>query len=433
LIDQPVGIKMTRQHVLRIAAAVSLIIGWLLVTHWGVPPGAAQGFITSTSLVAPSPTISSCAMCEKAAASATAKAAVKPTSTVKTCHICDEDEAAPAGAATPTAFPAIVAPAGPEEPIVHAVMFWMNGCSHCHDVIENVLPPLRQKYGAQFDLQLIEVVTADDIDRLYQVGATFGFAKEQVGVPFLIIGDRALVGSDQIPAELPKLIEQHLAAGGVAAPQVPGFTLPAVSTAGCSVATPCAAAASLLSDGFALAIAIIIGMVGALGYVSAVSVRTLRLREVADLTTRVERLTPLLAVVGLGVAAYLAYVETQAVAAVCGPIGDCNAVQASAYARLFGVLPIGVLGVIGYVIILIAWAWSRYRSDRLAQLAPIVLFGSTVCGVLVSIYLTCLELFVIKAVCLWCLSSAVIMTALMVINLKPALHAVKEPHDSELP
>jgi thiol-disulfide isomerase/thioredoxin len=93
---------------------------------------------------------------------------------------------------TPTPFVA-VAPPGPEKPIVHAVMFWMDGCSHCHEVIEQVLPPLQQKYGAQFDLQLIEVVTADDIDRLYQVGAAYGLAKEQVGVPFLIIGDRALV------------------------------------------------------------------------------------------------------------------------------------------------------------------------------------------------------------------------------------------------
>ncbi len=46
---------------------------------------------------------------------------------------------------------------------------------------------------------------------------------------------------------------------------------------------------------------------------------------------------PFLALVGFGVAAYLAYVEISQVAAVCGPVGDCNTVQQSAYARLFGV------------------------------------------------------------------------------------------------
>ena len=46
-------------------------------------------------------------------------------------------------------------------------------------------------------------------------------------------------------------------------------------------------------------------------------------------------------------AGYLTYVETQLVQAVCGPVGDCNAVQSSSYARLFGVLPVGVLGASG--------------------------------------------------------------------------------------
>jgi uncharacterized membrane protein/glutaredoxin len=372
---------MTRRHVLRIGSTVGLILSWLLLTSFSASPGQAQAFVTPTPFVAP-------------------------------------------------------APPGPERSVVHAVMFWMDGCPHCHEVIENVLPPLQAKYGAQFDLQLIEVVTTEDIDRLYEVGASFGFAKEQVGVPFLIIGDRALVGSDQIPAELPQLIEQHLASGGVAYPTVPGVATPvAVGAAGCSVATPCADSAAPspagavsaetaahsapVSNGFALAIAIMIGMVGALVYSGAALIRRpadtsastdTRGRDVAFVT---------LTLIGLGVAGYLAYVETQAVAAICGPVGDCNAVQASEYARLFGVLPIGVLGVIGYVLILIAWLWGRLRSDRVAEAAPLIVLSLTVFGVLFSLYLTFLEPFVIKAVCIWCLTSAVIMTVLMLLSLRP--------------
>jgi len=117
------------------------------------------------------------------------------------------------------------------------------------------------------------------------------------------------------------------------------------------------------------------------------------------------------------VAAYLAYVETQAVTAVCGPVGDCNAVQTSEYAYLFGV-PIGVLGVMGYVAILAAWVWGKWQGDGRADLA---LLGMTVFGVPFSIYLTYLEPFVIGAVCAWCLTSAVVMTLLMLASVETAV------------
>jgi len=47
----------------------------------------------------------------------------------------------------------------------------------------------------------------------------------------------------------------------------------------------------------------------------------------------------------------------------------------------------------------------------------------TAFGTLFSIYLTFLEPFVIGATCLWCLSSAVIMTTLFILALKPGCHA----------
>jgi uncharacterized membrane protein len=381
---------MTHRHFLRRGLVVSLSLGWLLLTGFRALPSAAQGLITPTPLV-------------------------------------------------------VSAPPPPSQPVVHAVMFWMNGCPHCHDVIENGLPPIQAKYGAQFDLQLIEVVTTDDIDRLYQVGATFGLAKEQVGVPFLIIGDRVLVGSDQIPTELPQLIEQHLANGGVAYPQVPGLTPPsAVTAASCSIATPCAvsaaqpeaattssvtpASAATVSNGFAFAIMIMFGMVGAVVYSGFRLTRGQPGPAMPASATWRNLAFVTLLLIGLGVAGYLAYVETQAVSAVCGPVGDCNAVQSSPYARLFGVLPIGVVGVIGYGLILIAWLWSWLRSDRFATMAPLIVFALTAFGVLFSLYLTFLEPFVIGAVCVWCLTSAVVMTLLMLISVPPASRHLNKIH-----
>lgn len=46
------------------------------------------------------------------------------------------------------------------------------------------------------------------------------------------------------------------------------------------------------------------------------------------------------------------------------PLGDCTAVQSSPYARLFGVLPVGVLGLIGYAVFLGAWLLNRIGRGR---------------------------------------------------------------------
>lgn len=74
---------------------------------------------------------------------------------------------------------------------------------------------------------------------------------------------------------------------------------------------------------------------------------------------------------------YMAYVETQAVEAVCGPVGDCNAVQNNSYAKLFGVLPVGVLGVVGYAAILAAWFWSHLRTGPTARQAQQAVLAMT--------------------------------------------------------
>jgi len=106
-------------------------------------------------------------------------------------------------------------------------------------------------------------------------------------------------------------------------------------------------------------------------------------------------------------------------------MGDCNAVQSSEYARLFGILPVGVLGVIGYLLILAAWATPQLQRNRLAAYMPLAVFGMALFGVFFSLYLTYLEPFVIRAVCMWCVTSAVIMTLLLLLSLKPALQAIQ--------
>jgi uncharacterized membrane protein len=121
----------------------------------------------------------------------------------------------------------------------------------------------------------------------------------------------------------------------------------------------------------------------------------------------------LVAVAGLLVAIYMAYVEVSQTEAVCGVVGDCNTVQQSTYARLFGLLPIGVLGVVGYVLMLLAWVIGHSGAGSLPRLAQVALLGMALFGTLFSVYLTFLEPFVIGATCAWCLTSALTMLLLL--------------------
>jgi uncharacterized membrane protein len=133
-------------------------------------------------------------------------------------------------------------------------------------------------------------------------------------------------------------------------------------------------------------------------------------------------LVPVLAVVGIGVSIYLGSVEASGAEAVCGPVGDCNAVQQSDYASIFGI-PIGILGVFGYGILLAGWIISKLANGRLADLGLILAGAIAVGGTLFSVYLTFLEPFVIGATCMWCLTSAVAITGLLWTTASPAWSA----------
>jgi uncharacterized membrane protein len=103
-------------------------------------------------------------------------------------------------------------------------------------------------------------------------------------------------------------------------------------------------------------------------------------------------------------------VEVTEAEAVCGPIGNCNAVQQSPYALLFGFLPVGILGLMGYIIILGIWLLNKYGPATWHETTILAIWGMALFGVIFSIYLTYLEPFVIGATCAWCISSAIIIT-----------------------
>ena len=110
-----------------------------------------------------------------------------------------------------------------------------------------------------------------------------------------------------------------------------------------------------------------------------------------------------LALIGIGVATYIAIAESGGGAPKClvGG-GGCETVANSKYSDLAGV-NVAVLGIAGYVVLLLAAAVPGDAGRFGGFLAALVGFGF-------SAYLTYLELFVIDAICQWCVASAVLMT-----------------------
>lgn len=315
-----------------------------------------------------------------------------------------------------------------QAPVVRAILFYSPTCPHCETVIQEVLPPLFETYGGQ--LQMIGIdVTVPEGSALYASAIdSFGVPEERRGVPMLFAGDVILVGSGEIPETLPGLIDQGLAQGGIDWPAIPGLPeMLAAMQAGTDIPEPTPPAPKTVVErlqqdplGNSLAIVVLIGML-----LSLIAVATRwALRAPPTEARFAVWLVPLLAAVGLAVAAYLTLVELTGDLAFCGPVGDCNAVQQSPYAFLFGVIPIGVLGAIGYAAFILMWAASRFVSARLQDLLHIALFALAVVGTLFSVYLTFLEPFVLGATCAWCLTSAVLQTLLLWLTAEPARAAL---------
>ncbi len=112
-------------------------------------------------------------------------------------------------------------------------------------------------------------------------------------------------------------------------------------------------------------------------------------------------------VIGLGVAIYLTYVHYSGTKPACTLGGSCLKVQTSQWSKLDGV-PVALIGLIGYIAILVSQLVPDREETRLATL------GMTLIGTGFSGYLTYRELFSIHAICEWCASSAVIMTLLLI-------------------
>ena len=358
------------------------------------------------------------------------------------------------------------------DPVVYGVFFYSPTCPHCHEVLAEHWPGIQDTFGDQLMVLFVDVTTPAGAQLMQDAREAMNI--ESTGVPMLIIGETVMVGSLEIPARTPGLVEQGLAAGGIDIPPIPSLReafesvlaqmaaeAEAADTADTSLSAEAPAQTNFIdrftADPIANSAALVVlaGLIVSFGAVLFLSrSRLARFTQImqilggvaglvfsallllgsegdllvlalagaeaaifAFLLWQVGRLQldghrptwllPLVAVAGLGVAAYLSYVELTLSDAVCGAVGDCNAVQQSAYAQIFGI-PIGVIGMIGYAVILLVWLYGRWSQDTRANDLILALVGSVF-----SAYLTFLEPFFIGATCMWCLTSAVIMLLIL--------------------
>ncbi len=115
-------------------------------------------------------------------------------------------------------------------------------------------------------------------------------------------------------------------------------------------------------------------------------------------TDKLTWLSRALSLTGFAIAAYLTTVYMQDVPPICVGSGGCVTVQHSQYANLAGI-PLPVLGLIGYALLFVTACLPGQR----ARAAGMVF---TVVAITASVVLTYLELYVIHAVCIWCVASA---------------------------
>ena len=93
--------------------------------------------------------------------------------------------------------------------------------------------------------------------------------------------------------------------------------------------------------------------------------------------------------------------------------GGCHDVNFSPYSEIYGI-PLSVIGLVAYLVMALIILLEP-RIPLLGENGPLILFGMGLIGVGFSIYLTYLELYVIHAICPFCVASAVIITLLLVL------------------
>jgi len=125
---------------------------------------------------------------------------------------------------------------------------------------------------------------------------------------------------------------------------------------------------------------------------------------------------------GVLISIYMIIFKVFAIESMCLGNGGCSSVNASPYSEIYGI-PVAAIGLIGYLAIIAALILENY-SSFFKDNGPMLEFGMGLVGVVYSAYLTYLELYVIHAICPFCVASAITITLCFVFAL---IRLIKQP------
>lgn len=124
----------------------------------------------------------------------------------------------------------------------------------------------------------------------------------------------------------------------------------------------------------------------------------------------------LLAMGGAILALYLALYKLGLIGELTCSIGSCETVQLSKWATFLG-LPVAVWGVGAYLAVLALALIGLQPAFLNSRAVSWMLVGLNAWNVAFSGWLTYLELYVIDAICMWCVVSAILMVIIFVLSL----------------
>jgi uncharacterized membrane protein len=131
---------------------------------------------------------------------------------------------------------------------------------------------------------------------------------------------------------------------------------------------------------------------------------------------RARQLVALLSLIGIFIALYLTLYKVGVIGQLTCSIGSCETVNTSRWATFLR-LPVATWGLLSYVVLLgaaLLGLQERWEDSRGVSLFLVAFSGWCV---LFSGWLTYLELFVIHAICVWCVTSATILVMVLLASI----------------
>jgi len=123
-----------------------------------------------------------------------------------------------------------------------------------------------------------------------------------------------------------------------------------------------------------------------------------------------------LALAGIFISLYLTLFKLNVIGELSCSVGSCETVNTSRWSMFLGI-PVAAWGLLFYLdvfVVALIGTMPRFENEPVISIA---LVAQAAIGVLFSAWLTYLELGVIHAICIWCVTSACIVVAILLVSI----------------